>query len=38
MAPSQLVAGGVVLSFEALCDMFTPDSRMVEDFSALYVN
>jgi len=39
VAPSQLVAGGwhVVLGLEALCDLFTPDSREVEDFSALYV-
>jgi len=39
VTPSQLVAGSwrIVLSFEALCDLFAHDSRRVEDFSALYV-
>jgi len=39
VSPSQLVTGGrrVVLSFEALCNLFSPNSRTVEDFSALYV-
>ena len=38
VAPSQLVAGGwcVVLSFQALCNMYFPDAYRVEDFSALY--
>ena len=37
VAPSQLVAGGwrAILSFEALCNLFAPNSHRVEDFSAL---
>ena len=35
---SQLVAGDwrVVLSFQALCNLYLPDACRVEDFSALY--
>ena len=39
MVPSQLLAGGwhVVLSFQALCNMFFPGACRVEDFYALYM-